>query len=1736
MTEQPAVTERPWRKPPRVQRARKRRATRQAKIGFATFSFLFLMGMLIWASFWLMPPKTACLVLIGAGYQDNIALQHNVYGWQGLQGMAQLSKETNASFLWGSEQLRLQQEPKELHSGDPWAENLNFPERTVVIFFAMHGGTDAKGPYLLPQDAAPIATDQNRLRIKDILERLADDKLRDKNKLLVLDATQLTSDWQFGILDNDFARQLRALGPEIEKIPNLVVISASDVNQHSWITRYWKRTVFAHHFTEALKGAATDVNNDGRLNAWELFSYLKPNVERWVRDNRDAVQTPILLPEGSVGERRARRMDLTVVKGYDPTPAPSNSEELPPEVEDAWGRYNRLASLSPTPADTSPQLWRAYQDWLLRYEDLRWCGDISASDRAGNELLKLEQDILRNQRLELSSLQNTLAMPAAAGVTVANTPEQVAEFRRLWNARPEEYSKRWQELLKAQKATSGRAAETLRLEFYQFLMPRAEKGLAEDLERAERLIRVIDDPIEPRPAEIHFLAMLQRDRPRTPPPPPEYLPLLQQALRVRVQAEQAALGAKTGEYSFSEEVFSWSQALVKDADRSRELGQDFLFAVQPGAWQDAAKKLREAEDLYRQASGRAEMVRNALSIRNRVLAGLPPYSRWLARRPTQRTSIQSKEIATSFDKVQTLWTETHYLADLLETRKPEYLETAPLPDAEHPTPRSIKEQAKLVSDAFDAVEKEYHQYCRDLANVDTQRMWRDAEDALIVPGRDFPLRQRLHVGMFRTAKRLLLASQERGQAPASVADGDAPDTKDSHLADAQREGRMALAVLGKRWFNERAAGRRGHHENFEQLHRRLETFTVEPEWWKSLETASEEIGASWQQLPGAINHLVDQLANADLEKAQGFLERADRLARTVSGAGTINLTGDAPRQYRRARMINLLLFQAERTFSDHWFSEDPQAEPYYRVAGLRFCDDASQLDWRGGIRPIVQKEREKLLGPGQLVFNGPRQLQITSEQTFPVSYKLVPEKNADIPGGFPVVWLEVGKGIAETKPGSLQRRRIYVGADQASRVPGASRKRPVTEKPAAPPVAHNTAPPVANAVPTASGSPIEFVLRSPTLIDAESEPPPAPRTEQTGVTMRGLYRGQQITMQTGVNLFLLANNIRAVLPLPARGSVAVRAPAAVQQRFGAGNGAVAIVLDCSGSMRPPEGEKWGPNTKYVEATNALRRVLKKVPKGTQVSLWCFGQAIPERGMTVEEAELTIRPILKPKAWNSEAMLEPVMKQVEYPALQPWNESPIVRTIMMAKKDLATANGFKTIVVITDGMDNRFADDRVLNPQKHDIPTYLRREFKDSGIMLNIVGFKVVDEEEKKAQAQFAVVEELPLPGRFYNVKQTVALDGILEQALRQKLHYWIDSAENVSLTGTDGLDVSQIGENAQWYQKGLPPAIYKVRVHTDRRLQKDITLAGGDLLLVDLVSEAGKLLFERGIYSLADFPLKPAREQQGWRMALLQNQRLANQAVQMLVTLEKSTDRRETILQRLRPRMTWMEIVPHADYLARLERETCLARTPYSQRWRYLAGYPAPAWGIDIPQWPVSTEISGGAKTPVSLQLDRPVVCVWWNPDQELIIANTLNRTIDFAKIDELVNRQLQVAGDNITLESVRVEEHRVETKPGQYDVKPCLVVRIAHAPCRPVWATVQGDGLGIAGEEHRFYDEPARYTGIFWPVDPNRINETLSRIGFVSLPQFKQQAAARKFVIKHQDLPLPATDDTRPPQPVTLP
>ena len=83
----------------------------------------------------------------------------------------------------------------------------------------------------------------------------------------------------------------------------------------------------------------------------------------------------------------------------------------------------------------------------------------------------------------------------------------------------------------------------------------------------------------------------------------------------------------------------------------------------------------------------------------------------------------------------------------------------------------------------------------------------------------------------------------------------------------------------------------------------------------------------------------------------------------------------------------------------------------------------------------------------------------------------------------------------------------------------------------------------------------------------------------------------------------------------------------------------------------------------------------------------------------------------------------------------------------------------------------------------------------------------------------------------------------------------------------------------------------------------------------------------------------------------------------MLWALEKKSSGEESTLQQVRPVKTWMELEAEGG-------------TPFAQVWNYQPGYPAPAWGLNVPAWSVRP----GGQAPVPAVLPeaatdaRPVV------------------------------------------------------------------------------------------------------------------------------------------------------------------
>src|SRR5271166_4851578 len=74
---------RAWQKSPDTPTGPKRPWSKKAKLGMATFALSAIVGLMIAVILWLRPLKPACLVLMGAAFEEDLAVPHNVYGWKG---------------------------------------------------------------------------------------------------------------------------------------------------------------------------------------------------------------------------------------------------------------------------------------------------------------------------------------------------------------------------------------------------------------------------------------------------------------------------------------------------------------------------------------------------------------------------------------------------------------------------------------------------------------------------------------------------------------------------------------------------------------------------------------------------------------------------------------------------------------------------------------------------------------------------------------------------------------------------------------------------------------------------------------------------------------------------------------------------------------------------------------------------------------------------------------------------------------------------------------------------------------------------------------------------------------------------------------------------------------------------------------------------------------------------------------------------------------------------------------------------------------------------------------------------------------------------------------------------------------------------------------------------------------------------------------------------------------------
>jgi hypothetical protein len=1725
---QESAPRKPWQSSAPAEVAPGKRSSGRAGFFFGLAVLLAGFAVLFYILTWLQPAKGTCLILVGAGYEENLSLPHNVYGRLGLEDLAQL--------MGGRGAWKLQQKTVPLVRIDDWDKGLSkVQERNIILYLALHGGADEKGAFLFPHnagmpvDAGSLNAVEERLRLETVLQRLKEVP-KNRHIVLILDATQVQSALYHGMAGNPFARELDKLNDTIAGIPNLVVLSASDVDQASWVSPELGRSVFAHFLIQGLQGKAAKAEPN-RVSVAELHSYLSKQVETWVSANRQDRQTPVLYPRGEEGMKRAREIKLAPLEATTPTPT---SQTIPAELVQAWETGYAIAARSPHPASYQPALWRQYQAVLLRYEQVL-LADPAAAGKLRGQLTTLEET-LRQENPSPLALSRSTSLALQELAVPGGSAEQQADLKKafdeLWMAKEKDQEKAWKKIQEAFKDNPH-----ARRFFVESLFEIVSNDPGQ-LARGAGLMRLVEGAQQPRPVEAHFLLMLEKDLPRQGEEGlvlPEGLSLsyLGNALKVQRLAETTALGQEkaAGEeavYPSSEKLLPWIQAAVEEVDARRRLAQDHFFATDAASWEAGFKGLAEAEDQYQKIAARTTMVRKAYQIRDILWSQLPYFARWTALRAVHAEAGQKAKYRKLGQDVERVIRECHELEELLAAVTAQRFQEQTGPDAEQM--EELERKTKRLALALEQMEGTFQDHVAKTGLEFSPRGWLAVDDLLQVPLWNPKVREQLVQNRHTIAVRLL---QDAGSPAVS-----APDTAERVKELAEWELRLALAFLGKKIFEENS---KQGQATFEQVQFQLDTLHLKTNWWDILTLVAREVEYRQKQLPKQVNALGAQGGPLELASLlQTLLGDADAV-RQIEAAGTLFVRENPARKLSLFQWETVLLWQCQRAYLDHWAGDQPGAA-YYQAAGKAFLEDAGRVRKQfAGLQPFEERAKElesrlaekvpfrvELVGapglaapgkgtPARNVNTASTDLHITSESEFPLRFALETGGKKAVVPGYPVLWVDPGKDLSVLASpsggtGSAVALPAVVRLDQAG-----------TRK-----------------LVFANGAADKVFLetRLQSSWKAKEDELNAPQQRKTELQLLGLFRGHRLGLESPLKIHLhtLAEVVRVEHPLPLMANLAVQAAPEIHKQHGTSTGGIAIVLDASGSMRPPQGQQWGPTTKYVQATAALREVFRTIPRGTKVSLWVFGKAVGEQ-RTVKAAEESIDQILKPTTWDpdNKDQIEQVMKAIEYPSIVPWNETPLIRTIIMAAGDLNGIKGAKSLVVITDGIDNRITQDKQLNSEGKTVEEFLKspdlHKWFD-GIQLNIIGFRVTSKEQKTAVEHFEMVKGLNPPGRLVLIEDQTLLAKTIQGALFQRLRYWIDWADNRPIVGNfdRGLDIGISGLLQQWVPGGLPPGNYQLRTEIADVAKKGFALNQADLLMVDLAPKPGKgfgeLEFQRVIFSKMErYPPARIAEQENWIAGVLQNRLFPGGNSQMLLTLEQKYNPEEKVLQHIKPRFVWAEMDVESKQAA-----------PFQMRWFYQPGFPAPAWSLTTPRWPAQA-IPGVAGVQGSTP-EKPVVRVWWSPFEEWH-GIKLERGHQFNTLGDLNNEIMKMDNQEYVLESVRVEKHQVETRAPDYGKEAerqessCLVVRIHYPEGKPAMARIKLPGLG--GQEHRFYTSANKYTGIFWPVTPRQANEVLREIEVLSLGQFKKQAEAENYFVEIKDLPAPRPGEVLLQVPVNL-
>lgn len=175
------------------------------------------------------------------------------------------------------------------------------PDAEAFLYYAGHGAPDqnTNQAFLVPYDGDPSYLEETGYPLKQLYQLLGE--VHAKQVTVVIDSCFSGAGGR-SVIAKGARPMLIAVENPVLASTNLVVLSAASASQISSSFQEKRHGLFTYYFLKGLQGEA-DLNKDGVVEVQELYTYLKPQVEREAR-RMNQEQSPQLLPnQEMLGER-----------------------------------------------------------------------------------------------------------------------------------------------------------------------------------------------------------------------------------------------------------------------------------------------------------------------------------------------------------------------------------------------------------------------------------------------------------------------------------------------------------------------------------------------------------------------------------------------------------------------------------------------------------------------------------------------------------------------------------------------------------------------------------------------------------------------------------------------------------------------------------------------------------------------------------------------------------------------------------------------------------------------------------------------------------------------------------------------------------------------------------------------------------------------------------------------------------------------------------------------------------------------------------------------------------------------------------------------------------------------------------------------------------------------------------------------------------------------------------------